>query len=69
MTGDAVNLIFIHHQCNQFVLVFRNKEEDESVHIPISNEELINILNRVMMRCEILDLIYPINIMLKEVQP
>jgi hypothetical protein len=39
------------------VLVFNNKEKDESVMFPVSDEELLNIYHRVRMRCETLDLI------------
>ena len=41
------------------VLVFRNKEKDESLMIPVTNEELVNICNRVRMRCETLGLVRP----------
>ena len=43
------------------ILVFTNKEKDESIRIPVSNEELVNIFHRVRMRCETLNLIPVVN--------
>ena len=39
------------------ILVFRNKDKQESLIFPVSNEELLNIYQRVKMRCETLDLV------------
>lgn len=58
---DDVSLNEIRVASNEQELLFSNSK-DESVHIPVSNEELLNILNRVKMRCETLDLIYPMDI-------
>ena len=38
-------------------LMFRNKGKDETVAIPVSNAELLNVFQRVKMRCETLNLI------------
>ncbi len=65
---DDVSLTEIQDKYNRPILVFKNKKKDEAVYIPISNEELLNILSRVKMRCETLDLIYPVNIKAKEEQ-
>lgn len=39
------------------VLRFRNKEKDESVSIPMTDDDLINIFLASKHRCETLDLI------------
>lgn len=64
---DDVSLKEVRVVGNEQELLFSNSK-DESVHIPVSNEELLNILDRVRMRCETLDLIYPVDIKRKEVQ-
>ncbi len=63
---DDVSLNEIRVVGNKQELVFVNDKKDESLHIPVSNEELLNILNRVKMRCETLNLIYPVDIKRKE---
>lgn len=64
---DDVSLNEIRVASNEQELLFSNSK-DESIHIPVNNEELLNILNRVRMRCETLDLIYPVDIKRKEGQ-
>lgn len=64
---DDVSLNEIRVVGNEQELLFSNSK-DESVHISVNNEELLNILNRVRMRCETLDLIYPVDIKRKEGQ-
>lgn len=58
---DDVSLNEIRVASNEQELLFSNSK-DESIHIPVNNEELLNILNRVRMRCETLNLIYPVDI-------
>ena len=58
---DDVSLNEIRVVGNEQEVLFSNSK-DESVHIPVNNEELLNILNCVRMRCETLDLIYPVDI-------
>ena len=54
---DDVSLTEIQTKGNEQILMFRNKEKDETVAIPVSNTELLNIFQRVKMRCETLNLI------------
>lgn len=63
---DDVSLTEIQDKHDQHILVFKNKDKDESVHIPVTDQELINILNRTRMRCETLELIYPVDIKIRE---
>lgn len=58
--ADDVTLTDIQRKDKE-ILVFRNKAKDESIMIPVSNEELVNIYNRVQMRCETLNLIPIVN--------
>lgn len=53
---DEVSLAKIHEKQNQQILIFRNKEKDELISIPVSNDELLNIWLKVKMRCETLGL-------------
>lgn len=53
---DEVSLIKIQGKQNQQILIFRNKEKDELISIPVSNDELFNIWLKVKMRCEALGL-------------
>ncbi len=39
------------------ILMFNNKEKDETVALNVSNAELLNIFQKVKMRCETLNLI------------
>ena len=64
---DDVSLNEVRFVGNKQELLFSNSK-DESVHIPVNNEELLNILNCVRMRCETLDLIYAVDIKRKEGQ-
>ena len=54
---DEVSLVEIQSRNGQQVMAFKNKDKDEALYIPISNEELLNIYNRVRIRCETLELI------------
>ncbi len=63
---DEVSLQEIRIEKNEQELLFANAK-DESIHIPVSHNELLNILNLIRMRCEQLDLIYPVNIKRQEV--
>lgn len=54
---DDVSLTEIQTKGNEQILMFRNKEKDKTVAIPVSNTELLNIFQRVKMRCETLNLI------------
>ena len=62
---DEVSLQEIRIEKNVQELFFSNAK-DESIHMPISHNELLNILNLIRMRCEQLDLIYPVNIKRKD---
>ena len=59
---DDVSLKKIEQKCGSQVLVFTNEEKDEAVRIPVSDEELLNMYNRLRRRCETLELIHPQNI-------
>jgi len=54
--ADDVSLVDIQQKDKQ-VLKFVNKKKDETVFIPVTDEELVNIYNRVKMRCETMKLI------------
>lgn len=54
---DELTLTEIQVINNEQVLVFKNKEKDESLHIPVADKELLNIFTRVRIRCETLELI------------
>jgi hypothetical protein len=56
---DDVTLTEIQQKDKQ-ILMFKNKNRDESLVIPISNDELLNIYTKARMRCETLDLIKPV---------
>lgn len=43
------------------VLKFVNAEKDESVMMVVTNDELVNMYDRIKMRCETLNLIPIIN--------
>ena len=58
---DDVSLKEVRAVGNEQELLFSNSK-DEIIHIPVNNEELLNILDRVRMRCETLDLIYAVDI-------
>jgi len=54
--GDALTLEAIQTKGNTQVMVFRNRtgDCDETVSIGIDSKELLNIYERVRMRCETL---------------
>lgn len=54
---DEVSLVEIQTRNGAQVLVFKNADKDESLYIPITNDELLNIYNRCRIRCETLELI------------
>lgn len=55
--SDNVSLSKIQEKHNEQVLIFCNKEKDETVVLNVSNTELLNIFLKVKMRCETLNLI------------
>lgn len=59
---DDISLTEIQTKGNEQTLIFRNKEKDETVAIPVSHAELLNIFQRAKMRCETLKLIPITNI-------
>lgn len=59
---DDVSLTKIQTKGNEQILMFRNKGKDETVAIPVFNAELLNIFQRVKMRCETLTLIPTTNL-------
>ena len=54
---DEVSLERIHQKNQSQILVFRNKTKDETLSVPVSNEELVNIYQWAKIRCETLGLI------------
>lgn len=54
---DDISLTEIQTKGNEQILMFRNKEKDETLAIPLSDTELLNIFQRVKIRCESLNLI------------
>ena len=54
---DDMTLREIQIRQDQQVLMFANKDKDEALAVPVSDEELRNIYDRVKMRCETLGLI------------
>lgn len=48
-------------QKDKQVLKFVNAEKDESVMMVVTNDELVNMYNRIKMRCETLNLIPIVN--------
>jgi len=57
---DDVRLKEIQYKEKQ-VLKFVNAEKDESVMMVVTNDELVNMYDRIKMRCETLNLIPIIN--------
>ena len=57
---DDVHLKEIQHKEKQ-VLKFVNAEKDERVMMVVTNDELVNMYNRIKMRCETLNLIPIVN--------
>lgn len=53
---DDVSLVKIQEKDNQQILIFSNSGKDESISIPVTNDELLNIYQKVRMRCETLGL-------------
>ncbi len=53
---DNISLREIQVKRNEQILLFQNKEKDEIVALNISNAELLDILQKVKMRCETLNL-------------
>ncbi len=54
--ADNISLREIQVKRNEQILLFQNKEKDEIVALNISDAELLNILQKVKMRCETLNL-------------
>ena len=54
---DDVSLERVYQKNESQILYFKNAAKDETVSIPVSNEELLNIYHRVKIRCETLELI------------
>lgn len=48
-------------QQDKQVLKFINKDKDESIIIAVTDSELVNMYNRIKMRCETLNLIPIVN--------
>lgn len=63
---DDMTLTKIRDEKSEHVLTFVNNEKDESLHMPINDKELLNILFKVGLCCESLDLIYSAKFKLKE---
>lgn len=57
---DGVSLKEIQQKDKQ-LLRFINSEKDESITISVTDSELVNIYNRIKMRCETLNLIPIVN--------
>ncbi len=57
---DDVRLKEIQHKEKQ-VLKFVNAKKDESVMMVVTNDELVNMYDRIKMRCETLNLIPIVN--------
>jgi len=57
---DEVSLKEIQQKDKQ-ILKFVNVDKDESVMLVVTNSELVNIYNRIKMRCETLNLIPIVN--------
>lgn len=57
---DDVSLKEIQQKDKQ-ILKFVNAEKDESVMLVVTNSELVNMYNRIKMRCETLNLIHIVN--------
>lgn len=54
---DDVSLKKIESRHGSQVLIFQHNEKDETLSVPVSNEELLNIYQWVKIRCETLELI------------
>ena len=57
---DEVSLKEIQQKDKQ-ILKFVNVDKDESVMLVVTNSELVNMYNRIKMRCETLNLIPIVN--------
>lgn len=55
--ADDMTLEKIEVKQNKQILIFRNKEKDETVALNVSDSELLNIALKTQMRCETLNLI------------
>lgn len=55
--ADDITLTKIGIKQNEQVLLFLNKEKDETIALNVSGSELLNIFLKVKMRCEVLNLI------------
>lgn len=55
--NDNISLEKIQETENEQMLIFKNKDKDEIVSLLVSEDELLNIFQKVKMRCETLDLI------------
>lgn len=64
--GDNISLEKIQQTGNEQMLIFKNKEKDETLALLVSEDELLNIFQKVKMRCEILTLIPVTNFGRKE---
>lgn len=54
---DEMSLVRVEQKHGAQVLLFKNDAKDEALSIPVSNDELLNIYQRVKIRCETLELI------------
>lgn len=54
---DDISLVRVEPKHGSQVLIFKNEAKDETLSIPVSSEELLNIYHRVKIRCETLELI------------